>query len=316
MVQSYVSGDTALNDGKWHLITGVRNVSTDKVSIYVDGRLNQELPDDTISSMKNDDDISIGNSGASYNEYDFTGMIDDVRIYNYARTPAQIQWDYNRGKPMAWYKFDENTGSTTYDSSGNGYTNDALNGATYTTGKYSYALNFDGTNDYVTIPDTSSAGIDVGDTTSSYSVSAWFKTSTNFSASATLVAKDNGSGVYPYALQINSSEQPCLVMNDGSTRTLCGSSNVSDGSWHLMTAVRDVSADTLTLYIDGQRVNYMTDPTTATMQNNDKTSIGCSGTSYSANDYTGQIDDVQIYNYPLTATQVKLLYNQNSTARF
>jgi len=30
----------------------------------------------------------------------------------------------------------------------------------------------------------------------------------------------------------------------------------------------------------------------------------------------GQIDDVKIYNYALTGTQVKLLYNQNSGIRF
>jgi len=32
--------------------------------------------------------------GSSYN---FSGLIDDVRIYNYARTQAQILQDYNSG---------------------------------------------------------------------------------------------------------------------------------------------------------------------------------------------------------------------------
>ena len=32
--------------------------------------------------------------------------------------------------------------------------------------------------------------------------------------------------------------------------------------------------------------------------------------------FTGQIDEAKIFNYALTGTQVKLLYNQNSALRF
>jgi len=49
----------------------------------------------------------------------FPGKIDHVRIYDYARTPAQIAWDYNRGAPVGWWKFDKGEGLTAYDSSGN-----------------------------------------------------------------------------------------------------------------------------------------------------------------------------------------------------
>lgn len=37
--------------------------------------------------------IDIGKASTNY----FLGLLDDVRIYNYARTQEQIQQDYNQG---------------------------------------------------------------------------------------------------------------------------------------------------------------------------------------------------------------------------
>ena len=37
----------------------------------------------------------------------YQGKIDQVKLFNYARTQAQIAYDYNRGGPIAHYKFDE-----------------------------------------------------------------------------------------------------------------------------------------------------------------------------------------------------------------
>src|SRR3989338_10651630 len=54
----------------------------------------------------------------------------------------------------AGYAFDEGTGTTTADASGNGYTATLTNGPTWTPGVYGQALSFDGTNDYISIPAT------------------------------------------------------------------------------------------------------------------------------------------------------------------
>lgn len=45
------------------------------------------------------------------------GMIDEVKVYNYVRTPAQISYDYNQGAPLGWWKFDDCSGSQATDSS-------------------------------------------------------------------------------------------------------------------------------------------------------------------------------------------------------
>jgi len=52
-------------------------------------------------------------------------------------------------KPVASWSFDEGSGTTAYDSSGNGNNGTLVNGPTWTTGKVGGALNFDGVDDYV-----------------------------------------------------------------------------------------------------------------------------------------------------------------------
>ena len=49
----------------------------------------------------------------------FNGAIDEVRIYNRALSAEEIRYHYNRGCPVASWNFDEGSGSTIYDSSGN-----------------------------------------------------------------------------------------------------------------------------------------------------------------------------------------------------
>ena len=85
------------------------------------------------------------------NSLSYLGSIDEVRIYDYARTPAQIAWDYNRGKPISHWTFDEGTGTTAHDL-GEGKNHATINGATWKNEsecKNGKCLSFDGVNDFV-----------------------------------------------------------------------------------------------------------------------------------------------------------------------
>jgi hypothetical protein len=74
--------------------------------------------------------------GVGTDAYHTFAEVDDVRIYNYIRTAEQILVDYNAGAaahlgagtdpnegtpPVLYFNFDEKTGTTVYDRSGNGY---------------------------------------------------------------------------------------------------------------------------------------------------------------------------------------------------
>jgi TolA-binding protein len=81
-----VSGTTSVNDGKWHHIAGVFDGSG--LYLYIDGVLEAAK-----SAAKSIDisnyDMCIG-SNAQAPGREWNGLIDDVRIYNYALSQAEI----------------------------------------------------------------------------------------------------------------------------------------------------------------------------------------------------------------------------------
>lgn len=84
-------GTTNVADGKWHHLVGVRKSSN--FYIYVDGNLeshnNINIGKFALNDIISTDNWHIGHSGA-WNVY-FNGIIDEVRIYNYALTEDEIK---------------------------------------------------------------------------------------------------------------------------------------------------------------------------------------------------------------------------------
>ncbi len=91
-----VSSAGAVNDGQWHHVVGLR--AGNAIQVYVDGALygTNTLPLDYDLSGASQYNAYIGaitdNSDATGNTLEkfFVGALDDVRIYNYALSPAEI----------------------------------------------------------------------------------------------------------------------------------------------------------------------------------------------------------------------------------
>ncbi len=299
-----VASNATVNDGSWHLVTVTRKRSDGNHIIYIDGQYDTSKIGNT-GSIGNAEDLYFGTINGTASDY--TGSLDEVRIYNRVLSPAEVSILYQfAAGPVGYWKMEEGAGTTAADSSGNGYTTAAFTGNTaWTAGKFGKGLTFDGDGDYASITDASGVKIDLGATTDSYTVSGWAKTSTDGSGNATIVEKNDGSGAYPFSLYLNSSEHACFQISDGTNApSACGSTALSDGAWHYLTGVRDVGADKVYIYVDGVQINSATDSTTATAANGDDTSIGNGGTSYTTNDFTGQIDEVRIYNYSRSPKQI------------
>ena len=146
--------------------------------ISVDTQAETDAPDDTAASFEIGEDDS---ADAAYGN--LAGTVDDFKFYTYARSAAQINEDLRgtgylglsqagaaRGGMIAWWDFDEGTGTLAHDRSGNG-NNGTLTSmsspATATSGwsqsgKFGRALNFDGSDDYVSVVDSSSTNIGTG----------------------------------------------------------------------------------------------------------------------------------------------------------
>jgi hypothetical protein len=273
--------------------------------------------------------------GASQTNAEFwNGKIDDIRFYNYALSGAQIAWEYNKGGPIAHWKFDECQGTSAYDSSGNGYTgtitpggapntavgtctsgNSAHMWADGATGKYNASLGFDGTDDYVNVSDSDSFTFAAG---SGFTASTWFKMGTT-GVEHDLMCKDTTSN-REWCLGIASDNKPYMFVFDQTGNAFIQRNyNTSlasySGQWISLVGVYDggTTDSAIKLYLNGVRV----DDTNAgggggsfsTMRNTSSPlKIGNAYSNYA----NGQLDDVRIYNYALTATQVKGLYNNGA----
>ncbi len=252
------------------------------------------------------------------------GSIDDVRIYNYARTPAQIAWDYNRGAPVGWWKMDECQGTTAYDASGNGNNGTITIGTSGSqtsagtcttsgtawgngaTGKYNASLNFDGTDDKIAISDTNNTL----DATDSVTVAVWIKPTT--SAVKEIILKGNTWATGNYELFQNNLNVSWRLNNNAITSTTT-TNPLSTSNWNHLVATYDKSASSMKIYVNGKLEKSDTYSTSLTPNNEPLHIAAYSDGSY---DFNGQIDDVRIYNYALTPLQVKQLYNEGAAIRF
>lgn len=87
-------GNKAVNDGKWHHVAGLYD--GEKMYIYIDGVVDVSQPASGAIGT-NDHPVYIGEN-AEMTERFWNGLIDDVRVYNYALSEGQITALYNEGK--------------------------------------------------------------------------------------------------------------------------------------------------------------------------------------------------------------------------
>ncbi|MBN2593512.1 MAG: tetratricopeptide repeat protein [Sedimentisphaerales bacterium] len=87
-------GAKSVNDGKWHHVAGVYN--GEKMILYVDGREDVSQPASGPIG-NNDQPVYIGENAEMTGRL-WNGLIDDVRVYNYALDQATIAALYNEGK--------------------------------------------------------------------------------------------------------------------------------------------------------------------------------------------------------------------------
>ncbi|KKQ23516.1 MAG: hypothetical protein US38_C0014G0003 [Candidatus Roizmanbacteria bacterium GW2011_GWC1_37_12] len=314
-------------DNKWHNATLVGDRDGNAV-LYIDGSINvgTTQPMSTIIDITNAQNDMLGNACCSASAWEeFQGSIDQVRLYNYARTPAQIAWDYNRGGPVGWWKMDECQGITANDSSGNGNNGTITIGATGTntsagtctgsageawkdgaTGKYNSSLEFDGTDDYINVVDNNSL-----DMTTNITLSAWIKLSDLTITNANnIVAK--GTNGYQFTVGDSSSLKVGLAKQDVAW-VVQSNTTISDTNWHFVSVT--YNGTTGKVYLDG--IDRSGSTSIQTFSNtSDNLFIGSKNPVTATKYFNGQIDDIRVYNYALTANQVKNLYNENSSIRF
>lgn len=216
----------------------------------------------------------------------------------------------------AHWTLDETSGNSITDSAGSNtgtWTDGTGNNVAEetTTSALGNALNFDGTNDKITIADSATFSF-----TGDFTISAWVKHSGAAETSSggegwRIISQQPISSGSHFLLRILDSSGGTnglaqFSFNTGSgIHTVNSTTNVKDGNWHLITGMRQGSD--ILMYIDDALENTVSGVETGTYNISAPTYIS----SYKGGPeeyFSGYIDDIKIYSRALSAADVAALY--------
>lgn len=209
-----------------------------------------------------------------------------------------IDWAaYGSSGPLAYWKFDETSGSTAVDSSGNGHDGSYDNGVTLTeTGVRGYASRFDGSNDVVTVPGSSALNL-----SGSMSVGCWVKSEvSSWNAPACLVSKRSQFIIHPQAGTTNIHFYAHL---DGNWQYVTVDVGKID-RWRHYVGVYDQTTGDLKFYVDGELKGTENFGAGAALtSDNGNLTIGQDDGNASRT-LNGCIDDVVLYDRVMTDEEI------------
>jgi hypothetical protein len=173
------------------------------------------------------------------------------------------------------------------------------NNPQWTSGISSSALEFDGVDDHILIPDDTSLK------PTQITVSAWVYPAQNTSH-ATVISKDDYSGKKGYLLhQLNGTDWMFRVYDGTNEYTLSVPNSVDVNTWQHIVGVFNGSS--LALYKNGQLIG--TPISGSLVHTNLDLKIGARA-SISGQYFNGTIDEVAIYSKALNATEIQRQYNE------
>ncbi|MCD6216075.1 MAG: LamG domain-containing protein [Candidatus Aenigmarchaeota archaeon] len=171
--------------------------------------------------------------------------------------------------------------------------------ANWVEGKYGSALEFDGVDDYVEVPD-------IINSSNSFSVGAWVKTFdlTRPEWETTIVNQRIGAVAWTL-YQGSDSKFKFTVWHNGSVAWTAVSPTIEANKWYHITGVYNKEDSNIKIYLNG----IASSPVTTTDSIADVATSTRIGWGANANRFfNGIIDDVRIYNRALSAGEIKSLY--------
>ena len=314
---------TEMSINTWYHIACTYDGSN--LKIYVNGILEDTEPHTgTISTSLTN--IALGGDDNSIFRM-FDGLMDEVRIWSDARTESEIRANMykelvgNEANLVAYYKFNETSGTNADNAEGTASKDGTLNNMAGTEWLTSSAffgpkncLDFDGTNDYIAI--TNNSGLQP---TSAFTVESWVNVNStvdysniidNGFATADLVNKCGG-----FVLGINNSTTKlfrawiCTGSNYPADRTVVTSDmEYEEDKWYHVVTVYTGSA--LNLYVNGKLVGSESVSGTIdyTYVNNSSSyglNIGRFNDDNETYCFNGFIDEVRIWNIARTEAQIR-----------
>ncbi|MFZ2147271.1 MAG: LamG domain-containing protein [Sedimentisphaerales bacterium] len=302
-----VGGGTVIEVGVWYHVVGVYSLADGYIRTYVNGVLDRELLT-TQALGASPGSFMIGCEPFSTGEYNFNGVMDEIRIYNKALSEGEVLYlSGKRATPVdpgteglvAHYAFENDAN----DSSGNELHGTLVGDAKFAEGPagYGMALDLDGDGDYV----------DCGappqfDITEQIAITYWIKVVAFDKGWNTVLSRGDSSWRSSRAGENNFME---AAVSGTTGDWTYGVTPVDDEQWHHVGWVYDGTMNYM--YVDGELdaseestglINVTTYPLFIgnNSQNTDR-------------EWTGLIDEVAIYNRALSEGEVMYLAGKRAT---
>lgn len=188
-------------------------------------------------------------------------------------------------------------------------------GTSYVAGKVGQAFSFNGSSDFVELPDSNRWDFGVA----SFSINAWFKSGT---AGYRNIVRyhDGGGGTGSWGVRFdpNGRLQIVVINQTGSpVVTVTSDAVFADDTWHSVAAVRDAAAGELQLYVDGAvAAAPVSDGGVVIIGDADcRALIGAGGWGGGGifEPFDGEVDELMIFDRALSLDEVQALANADST---
>jgi len=286
---SYESS-AVITDGLWHHIVAQNDGHT--TYMYVDGVLDGSIAENlVVGNGTSNNKLFFGKS--NYGVQNFTGSLNDVRIYNRMLNQCDIDELYGSyPEPIATFLFENNL----LDSANS---NDL-------TSSSSFSYEAFGTNDTAIIFDGSSQASSVSNFDNSSftkcSISLWVKSSTiTADLQICLQGAFMGFGAY---IQANSGKF-IGFFDSSSGGSYESSAVITDGMWHHIVVQND--GNTTFMYVDGNFDGSI--PENLFVGNGSATNKLYLGKSnLGVQNFTGSLNNINIYNNVLSICNIKDIY--------
>jgi hypothetical protein len=242
----------------------------------------------------------------------FDGQIKDVRLYDRALSQPEIEALYNLTKPSGTQVTEEDVpgqnqgGVSRYKFNGdvndNWGSNDGTNnGATFNSGVYGQAAEFNGSSDYVSIPSPTHF--------SSYTISLWAYPKSSNNGEQDVISLYDNNEVSIVLDHPDASEKWRIQQNYNTTWYHVNSDDkVSENTWYHISG--RWNGNRMELYVNGVLQGSVS---ISGMDQQDLYSdIGTRSDQVSEFAFNGKIDDVRIYKTALTPQQVEKLYHKGA----
>ncbi len=289
-----------INDWTWKNITVIKT-STD-IKIYVNGKLESTYNASAIGSANNESRLYFGRN----NDHSvwFTGVLDDIRIYNRELTETEISLICNEGDftpdLIAYFPFDGNAHDETV------YQNHAsVPEATLTTdrfGNYEKAYDFDEVSGSY-IPNN--YHLNQRELTYSF----WVNFDELLEKNSIIRKLSLSWNQYHFYVEEDKFQLRISSLNGGSIQHLISESSITLNKWYHIAFTIDEN-NGIKLYIDGVIDAFNPGALTGwSHSGSSDITIAYKDTWYN---FDGKLDDIRIYDNILTEGQISELYHENA----